>query len=787
MRALDRKLLRDLRRLRMQGLAIALVLAAGVATLLLAIGAQHALEETRAAWYERARFAHVFAEATRAPMEAAERLALIPGVAAVEPRISRLGLIDVAGMDAPATGRFVSGPRDGAQRLNLPHMRLGRPPDPDRPGEVLVSEAFAEAHGLRPGDGFEAILGGRKRRMTIAGVALSPEAIYALGPGDIVPDDRRFGQFLASYRTLAAAFDLDGAFDSVTIRLARGADEAAVIAAVDAILAPYGGVGAYGRADQQSHAYLDGELRQLRGMAFSIPPIFLGVAAFLTNVAVARIVALEREQIGLLKAVGYGAGAIAAHYLKLVALLAAAGVLIGWGAGVWLGRLVTELFAETYRFPFLLFPIRADLFAISALAALGAALGGAALSIRAVVALPPAVAMSPPAPPVYRRLVIDRLAAAARAPQALTMALRTILRWPVRAALTTLGLALSIAVAVGTLFAFDSVDFIISATFDRAERQDATLTFSETAPERAALDAARLPGVLAAEPFRAVAVRLEAGPRAERVALLGRPRGADLSRIVDRSLAPVDPPEIGLALSDALAAKLGVGRGDRVRVVVLGGRRRAAEVPVTAVVSQYFGLNAYMEIDALGRLTGDRERIDGVQVAVDPREEAALFAAVKRTPAVAALALRNRALARFRALIDENVGTMIWVYGGFSALIALGVVYNSVRIRLSERARELASLRVLGFTRGETTTMLLLELALLGLAAIPLGWLLGRGLAWIVSRGLQSDLYRVPVVIEPETYALATALFLAVAAVSALDAWRRIDRLDLIAVLKTRE
>ena len=784
---LDRKLWRDLRRMRGQGLAVALVLGAGVATLILALGAQRALEETRAAYYERNRFAHVFAAAVRAPLEAAERVALIPGVAAVEARIARFGLLDIPGQPEPATGLFVSTPRGGPPALNLPHMRAGRMPDPARPGEVVASEAFADAHGHAPGATFAAILGGAKREMTVVGIALSPEAIYALGPGDIVPDDLRFGRFIAPYETLAAAFDLDGAFNDLTVRLARGADEAAVIEAIDAILAPYGGTGAHGRADQQSHAFLDSELEQLRGMALIIPPIFLAVAAFLANVAIGRLVALEREQIGLLKALGYGAGAIAGHYLKLVAALATVGVVTGWAAGIWLGRLVTEIFAETYRFPFLIFVAQPDVLALSAVAALGAALGGAALAVRRAAALAPAVAMSPPAPPAYRRLLIDRLGLMARAPQALTMAVRAILRWPGRAAMTTLGLALSIAVLIGTLFAFDSVDFMIGATFDGAERQDATLTFDDARADRAALDAARLPGVIAAEPFRAAPVRLHAGPRAERTMLLGKPADADLNRIVDIDQAPVAPPDVGIALASALATKLGVGLGDRVLVEIMEGRRETHELPVTAIVQQYFGLSAYMERGALNRLLREGDAVSGVHVTLDPAAVPAFYAAIKETPAVAGLGLASRAVGRFRALIDENISTMVGVYAGLAAVIAFGVVYNSVRVRLSERARELASLRVLGFTRGETAMILLLELALLGLAAIPLGWGLGWLLAVAVSQGLQSDLYRVPVVVERGTYAAATALFLSVAALSALAARRRIDSLDLIAVLKTRE
>jgi putative ABC transport system permease protein len=268
---------------------------------------------------------------------------------------------------------------------------------------------------------------------------------------------------------------------------------------------------------------------------------------------------------------------------------------------------------------------------------------------------------------------------------------------------------------------------------------------------------------------------------------LGKPTDADLNRIVDSDQIAVVPPEIGVGLASALAAKLGVGRGDRVLVEVMEGRQEVLDLPVTAIVQQYFGLSAYMERGALNRLLREGDAVSGVHVALDATAIPDFYAAVKETPVVAGLGLTSRAMGRFRQLIDENISTMIGVYAGLAAVIAFGVVYNAVRIRLSERARELASLRVLGFSRAETAMILLLELALLGLAAIPLGWGLGWVLAHGVSQGLQSDLFRVPVVIERSTYAAATALFLAVAAVSALAARRQIDALDLVGVLKTRE
>ncbi|HEX6142319.1 MAG TPA: ABC transporter permease, partial [Geminicoccaceae bacterium] len=409
MRALDRKLLRDLVRLRGQVLAIALVLAAGVATVVLAVGTMRSLDETRRVYYERHRFADVFADVKRAPESLLERIAAIPGVAAVETRISRYVLLDVEGMAEPASAQLLSLPEHGPARLNTLYLRAGRLPDPARPDEVVISEPFAEAHGFRAGDRFGAILDGHRRRLEVVGIALSPEFIYVLAPGNMVPDDRRFGVVWMGHAAAAAAFDLEGAFNAVSLRLLRNADEATVIDRLDRLLERYGSRGAYGRDDQLSHAFLDNELEQLRAMALIIPPIFLVVAGFLLNITLDRLVQTERELIGLLKALGYGGVQIGWHYTKLVLVIAALGMALGFALGTWLGGGLTEMYRDFFRFPYLFFRREPDVFVLAGLVTLGAALLGALRAVGRAVRLPPAVAMAPPTPPRFRRHWYDRI------------------------------------------------------------------------------------------------------------------------------------------------------------------------------------------------------------------------------------------------------------------------------------------------------------------------------------------------------------------------------------------
>lgn len=787
MRALDIKLLRDLRRLWAQALAVALVIGGGVSTLVLAVGSSRSLDETRTAYYERYRFADVFATARRAPKALVERIAEIPGVAAVEARIEKLALLDLPNVPEPATGQFISLPEGGQPALNRLHLRLGQMPDPARPDQVVITESFAQAHAYAPGARFAAILNGRKRELTVVGIALSPEFIYTLGPGDIMPDDRRFGVVWMGEKALAGAYDLDGAFSSVSLQLRRDASEREVIQRLDALLDRYGGRAAHGRKDQQSHAFLDHELDMLSNMSRTLPPIFLLVAAFLMNLTFNRLVALEREQIGLLKALGYRNIVIAGHYIKFVVVITAVGIVIGSAVGTRLGIFTTEIYGDYFRFPFLVFVKSPDVYVAAALLSLLAATVGAARALAEVVRLAPAVAMQPPAPPRFRRVLPARLSIARVVSQPTVMMLRGLGHHPLRAAFTMLGMALGTSILIVSLFVGGTMESLIDVTYFLADRQDATLTFTEKRPRDVVFQAARWPGVIAVEPYREVPVRIRRGNIERRIQISGRPPDADLSRIIDVDLRPVMLPENGLALSDMLAQILGVEIGDVVEVDLLEGQRRTVSLPVSAKVEDYFGIRGMMDADALARLMREAPAVNSVNLSVDDSQLDRLYEAVKGMPMVAGMALQRASLASFRRTLALMVVVMGSIYTGLAAVIAFGVVYNSARISLSERARELASLRVLGFSRGEVWRILLLELALLTLVAQPPGWVIGYGLAWIMQKDLAGELMRVRLVVEHSTYVIASLIVMGAALASALIVRERINRLDLVSVLKTRD
>jgi putative ABC transport system permease protein len=695
-------------------------------------------------------------------------------------------MLDVEGFAEPVMGQFVSVPVGRQPTLNQLALRSGRLPQ--NGDEVVLNEPFAEAHELVAGDPVVAVINGNRRQLRVVGTALSPEFVYALGPGALMPDDKRFGILWMEDEALAAAYDLKGAFNSVSLDLDRSANIEQVLQQLDRILERYGGVGAIAREDQLSNWFVMNEMEQLKTMSKILPTIFLVVSAFLTNMVLGRLVATERGQIGLMKAFGYSSAEVGLHYARFVIGIVFVGSLIGIAAGTWLGRINTEMYADLFRFPLLLYRPSTSAMLIAISVSLVAALLGSAGAVHRAARLPPAQAMSPPAPTVFRRMRLWDTRAAHWLDQASRIVVRNILRSPTRSMLTVLGVAASIGLLVLSIQWNDSLNYLGQSYFYHAQHQDVTVGLAEPQSDTIVRDFEHLPGVLAVEPMRIVGADLSAGPVTHRGSLTGLKNDAWLQPIFDDATARVVPvPTAGLVLGTVLADKLGVSIGDRVWVEVLEGRRPEIALPVVGLVETYIAMPAFINIDALNRLLKERPSTEYVNILLDRREEAAFYAELKELPLVSAVMLRQAAIDSFYDTIVEHIMVFITLFSGLACALGFGVAYNSARIALSERGRELATLRVLGFSRGEISYILLAEVGFLIAIALPCGCLLGLGLSELMAAAFNTELFRVPLKIEASTYGLSIIIALAATLISALVVRHRVDHLDLIEVLKTRE
>lgn len=787
MKVLHRKLLRELWHMRWQALAIILVVACGIASYVSIASVDASLRRAQASYYQNYRFAQVFAQLSRAPKSLEKQIAEIPGVAYVQTRVVKDVTIDVRGLPEPATGRLISLPEHGRPVLNDLVLRRGHWMTPGHPNQVIVNEPFAEIHKLTLGEHITAIINGRLQELQIVGIALSPEYVYQISAGSLWPDDKRFGVFWMDEKALATAFDMDGAFNDIALSLAPQASVEDVIDHLDPLLADYGGFAAVGRDKQISHRFISEEFKQLESMSTTLPSIFLGVAAFLLNIVLSRLVMSQREQIAALKALGYTNPAVGGHFIKMMLIIVLLGTVIGILLSLGLGGLMLGVYRQFFRFPQLIFHLQLDVLASAAFISMAAGTIGTLVAVRRAIKLPPAEAMRPPAPTVYRRSVLDLLQVTKLFAQSTRIIIRNLTRRPLRTLMSSAAIALAISILVVGNFSRDALDYVMDVNFQRAERYDVMVNFVHPVEQDVYFELQQLPGVLAVEPHRITPVRLQTEIRTYETAIQGLvPRG-HLRRLLTEDLSQASLPSRGLVLTKALGKHLGLRMGDRIEIEVLEEKRPKRTVVITGFIDEMIGYSAYMDIHALHQVLAESPKLSGARLLVDPDQRDTLYHHIKTLPKVAGATLRTSAYDIFNDTTAKMQLVSTGIMALFAAIIAVGVVYNSARVILAERSRELASLRVIGFTRTEVSTILLGELAAQIILAIPIGWAWGYGLAAALIAGLSSEMFRFPLIIQPKTYAFAALVILTSGFITAFVVRRKLDQLDLVAVLKTRE
>lgn len=784
---LQRKLWRDVLQMKGQAVTIGLVVCVGVAVLVATMTTYQTLAWAQNYFYQHYRFADVFASLKRAPLSLAAQIREIPGVVTVETRVAKEANLDIENMDEPAVGYFTSLPQHQQAELNRLDLVRGHWLDPKRDDEILVGDAFAKAHHLNPGGKITAIINGRRQQFTIAGIVLSPEHVFAIRSQTLLPDNRHYGVFWLSKNASEAAFGMVSAFNNVVLKLSPTANRDEVITQLDRLLLPYGGLGAQQRDEQLSNRFLRNEFVQLHFLATVVPAIFIAVAAFLLNMVIARLIVLQRHQIAILKALGYTDLIVGLYYITLVVGIVIAGSICGTLLGILLGKGLLHMYTEFFVFPLFSFQFRLIYPLIGASVSLAAALVGAIGAVYSVIKLPPSEAMRPPVPLSYRHNWWDRSRLFKILSPETKMLVRNLMRRPLRNSFTAVCIGFGVAIIMLALFWQDSFNRIIDTQFMLAEREHVLVSFIEPAPAQSLHSLAELPGVLHIEGYRIVPIRLRHENRSYLTGIIGYPENMRQRLLLDDHLQKIQILPGTLLISHTLADILAAKIGDSLEIDVLEGKRGKYLLPLARVVDDYVGLAAYMDLDSLNTLLGDYRLISDATILYDVYQEKALYKHLKETPRVATITIKRTLIHTFTETFAQNMLIFTSFLAGFAMVIAIGIVYNSARIALSERAWELASLRVLGFTRREVLKIILGELAIVQILGILIGFIAGYLLANLSVTLVPIELVRLPLIITSQTYAIAALATLLAGVMSAIIVSNRIKHLDLIAVLKTMD
>jgi putative ABC transport system permease protein len=785
-KTLTRKLLRDIGNMRGAVFTISLVVAAGIAAFVTLRGTYLSLTDTRDRYYSQQRFGDVFSSLERAPLSIGDDIAAIPGVARVYTRVSGSARVPLPSLQEPAQASVISIPEQGAPPINGVQLMSGRMPSNDREDEALLLEHFAEKHDVQPGDLLSVVIEGRERSLRIVGIAMSPEFVLAVPNGSSAPSPERYAVLWMPRAAVEAAYDMRASFNSVLVGLAPGVDAEQVLPKVDQLLDRYGGLGAYSRKRQVSNYFLTQDLGQLSTLATIAPLIFLGVAAFLLNVVLSRLIELDRPQIATLKAIGYSNREVGLHYLELTLIITLTGAALGVLVGAWLGGHMTAIYVSFYRMPGLAFRMDSDLAVSSLLVSLFAGVAGSAISVRRVILLPPAEAMRPAAPPSYGqgpvgRAITKQLNTAAR------MVAREITRRPARTVMSAIGIGAATGIIVIGQFFSDAMNYLVDVHLQAANRETMAVSFVSPVQADAVLALKSIPGVRDVQWRSLLQVRVRSGHRERVVPLVGHPARHTLRPLLDDKVREVPIPDGSVIFTDMLAKVLGVGPGDQVSVEPLTGDRTPRPLRITATTSELMGLWIHMPDDDFQRWLGIAPMATEALLVIDREQVDAVQDELMDMPQVASVVRKELVIDEFRRQQGETMGTFAWVLTMFAITIAVSVVYNNARVALSLRGRELASLRVLGFTRGEISAVLIGELGVQVLLGIPVGLVFGKYLAQAMISANDPEAFRFPTAISHHTYSFAALVTVLAAIASALLVRRKLDKLDLIEVLKTRE
>ena len=785
--SLNLKLIRDIWKIGGQCIAISLVVGCGIGLMIATFGTINTLENSLYAFYEKTRFSDVFGNVRRAPDSLIEDIQKIPGVSIAETRIHGWSTLDLPDMAEPVNAQLISLPENGKPLLNGLEITEGTYPNDERFDEVIISDSFAKSHNLKPGDIINTVINGNKKQIVVKGLTLSPEFIYALGPGMMMPDDKRFGVIFMSRKALASAFDYEGAWNFVSVRIQKGFPEEEVIEKLNIIMKPFGGTGSYKRKFNVSHFFLNNEIEQLKISGTAVPPIFLLVAAFLLHLVVSRIITKEREQIGLLKAFGYRDIEIGWLYFKLILTILFMGFLFGNLLGFWMGKGMIAMYSEYFRFPLISFYVEPRIIIVACCVCLLSGMVGGFSAVKSAIDLSAAVAMAPPVPISYRKNFLTNLLSKYKISQPTKMVFRHVLRFPIRSSFSIIGISFAIGLMIMSIFFIDSVNSAIEKHFFMAKRQTMTVFFIERSDAKLENEIKRFPGVLKTEPVRVVEANIKKGHLRERRTIFGINKSADLNRTLDKNQLPTDPPIEGIALDRTIAKKLNASVGDLLEIEILSDSRPIADLPLVKLIDEQFGLNAYMSSEGLRRLMKEPLSVNAIHLMVDSRYANNLYKKLKETPAVGGIVQQKQALKSFEETMDKTMFALISFYTFLASLIAFGVVYNASRIALSERSTSLASLRILGFSQNEITYILLGELSIILFISLPIGCLFGYFMSLAVSPMLTTDLYNFPMVIDKSTYSISVLAVIFSSSICWINLRNKLTHLDLVSTLKVRD
>jgi len=789
MSALTRLLWRTIWNTKGQFLAVVAVVTLGI-TVYISMGtAYYSLNQSQENFYRANNFADYYFQVVRAPQEITRQIESLPGVSKATGRI-QIDVPVVKKNNQRATARLTSYPLPMANEVNRLHLLSGRLFDSYPQGggiEVLLEPQYVKAHNLALNDQLTIVAENKQVPLSVVGTASSPEFIYPMkDAASLMPDPQTFTVVMIPQEQAQQLLNMPGQINQVVLKLAPGADAEKIAGQVKTILEPYGNLANYPREQQLSHAVLQGELDGLKATVNFLPLIFLGLAATIQLIMLGRMVKAQRLQIGVMKALGYNSLQVMLHYTGYALAIALAGALLGSIFGILLARVISEAYALFFNLPETIGSINYKTILYGFSLSLGVSTVAGITASRGVLSLNPAAAMRPEPPRAGVRTMLEQLAWLwSRLDPSWKFSLKAISRNRMRFGVTLVGVVFAVGMLVVSLFSNDSVDYMLTRHYQWEQQYDYLVRFATPVKAAELLNIERIEGVLKAEPLLEIPVRMHFNGRSEEDVLVGYPPNLTLKKLVDKSGQPLQVPEAGMLISRRTADKLQAGIGDRVVIETLmpQGPSRKTSLKIVGINEQLIGSSSYVSLAEANRVLQESQVVSGAMLKITPGQAPVVEEKLNEMIHIASILSRQKEIDNF----NELMGMMIYsisIMLAFALLLGFAIVYNSAVVSFAERRRELASLRVIGFTNQEVSALLLKETLLQSLLGVALGLPFGLLLAKSYAAAVNTDLYTIPVVIYPLTYLLAAlggVLFIMLAHLAGV---KGVKHLDLVNVLK---
>jgi putative ABC transport system permease protein len=792
MSVLNRKLGRDLLGHVWSLLPVIAVIAVGTGLYIGLATSHRILVASQADYYNKYRFADFWVHVKKAPLTEAEKVARLPGIAAIDTRVVFDVILDLPGVAKPISGRLISMPERGFEEaINGICLVRGSGFSHDRDEEVILGEAFAQEHLLEPGDRISLILNRKRESFVIAGTAISPEYVYMVrGQGDILPDPKHFGILYVKEDYAREVLDFKDAFNELTGLLVPGYDRDVdiLLDRIDRMLDPYGVLSTTPRSRQASHRFLSDEIRGLRVTSTILPVIFLGVAAMVLNILLRRMAERQRVIIGTLKSLGYSDRSVLLHFIGFGVVVG----LIGGVAGVLVGVATTgamiEMYKSFFQFPSFTMKTYPDVLLIGVAISVAFSTVGAARGVWRVLKLEPAEAMRPAPPEKGGAVFLERFPFLwKRLSFRSHIAIRSLVRNYKRSLGGVLATGLSAAIIFMTLAMYDATFFLVDYQYEQVLHSDADIGMRDDKSIAALYEARALPGVDYAEPLLSLVCDLTNGRYSRRMAITGLPREHRLTTPRQADYSPIDIPPSGLAMSSKLAEILHLKLGDHVQLTPVRGRRETVSVPVNSIVESFLGLECYADLEYLSRIVDEAKAVNAVQLAVNPAKLDELFREIKELPNAQGLSLRADAKANIDETLTEVMASSLGLTILFAGLLAFGTMLNSSLIEIGDRTRDISTFRVLGYKPLQVAGVFFRQNLIISALGLAAAYPFGYAMNVLLMEFYDTELYRMPVVIRPSSIigtALSAALFVLI---TQYFVYRTIRRLDWVEGLKVKE